>query len=101
MTRLRRLTPTICAFHLGFSLVLLVLATGLRLAEVANLRPADLKERCIALRGKVGQRQVPISPEVKGELTTLVNRDHIWWGQRGPLGRDGVARIYRRLFRKS
>ena len=31
-------------------------------------------------------------------ITPVTLTRTLWWGQRGALGRDGVARIYRRLF---
>ena len=83
------------------SLVLLVLDCGLRLGEVANLRKTDLRDGWLALRGKAGARQVPVSPEIADELITLNAGDYIWQGLRGPLTRDGVKRVYQRLFRNS
>ena len=83
------------------ALIVLVLDTGLRLAEVANLRPGHIKDRTLSVNGKVGQRQVPISPEIRDRLIELTNEGHIWTGRRGPLTREGVLQVYRRLFRRA
>ena len=82
-------------------LILLVLDCGLRLGEVANLRKADLRDGWLVLEGKTGTRQVPVSPEIADELITVNAGDNIWQGLRGPLSRDGVKRVYQRLFRRS
>ena len=44
---------------------------------------------------------MPASPEVRDDLVALVKRDCIWLGKQGPLTREGVLQIYRRLFRKA
>ena len=65
-------------------LVVLVLDTGLRLGEVATLKPRDIGEWWLSADGKSGQRQVPVSPEIRCRLEDMVTDGHIWRGQRGP-----------------
>ena len=79
-------------------LLLLVLDSGLRLGEVAGLRHADLRGQWLEVSGKVGMRQVPVSPEVMITLKGLGNGDHVWTGLKGPLAFHGVKLAYRRLF---
>ena len=76
----------------------LVLDSGLRLGEVAGLRHADLRGQWLEVSGKVGMRQVPVSPEVMITLKGLGNGDHVWTGLKGPLTFHGVKLAYRRLF---
>lgn len=82
-------------------MILLVLDCGLRLGEVANLRKTDFRDGWLVLEGKAGSRQVPVSLGIANELITLNAGDYVWQGLRGPLTRDGVQRVYQRLFRRS
>lgn len=66
-------------------LLLLLLDTGLRIGEVAGLRPEDLQQDGVGrwtLRvvGKVGERQVPVSREVVQQLTGLLPWSVTLWG---------------------
>ena len=83
------------------ALILLVLDTGLRLGEVANLRSQDIKEGWLVVNGKTGVRQVPVSDEVRSMLLELCDGEHVWTGQRGPIERNGVNLAYRRTFKRS
>ena len=80
---------------------MMVLDTGLRVGEVANLKATDIRDRWLSVDGTSGQRQVPVSPEIRHRLSELAAQGCIWWGQRGPLERDGVKRAYNRLFHRA
>ena len=94
MTRLRRLPPTICAFHLGFSLVsnlgqldedLAVIGTNIQAAQafVAGPDPAGLRSRfqgirVVASSHVLNQSQGGMYIEVAMIISwvALVNRSH-------------------------
>jgi len=83
------------------ALVLLVLDTGIRVGELAGLRWGDVGPDYLVVRGKTGDRRVPLSAEVKREILGLGEGAHVWTGRRGPLTRSGVMLAYRRLFARA
>ena len=80
------------------ALVLVILDCGLRLGEVANLRQHHVRDGWLVVSGKTGERQVPVSSELATLLGTLGADEHLWIGRQGPLTREGIMLIYRRLF---
>ena len=80
------------------ALVLTVLDCGVRVGEVAGLARDDIGNGWVRVRGKVGERQVPVSAGVERMLGVIGNADHIWVGARGPLTLDGMKGAYRRIF---
>jgi len=83
------------------ALIGLVLDTGLRVGEVANLRWNDVHTTHLRVSGKVGERQVPICEESWFLLLGLGDQEHIWIGRFGPLTFDGVQQSYRRIFARA
>ena len=83
-------------------LIALVLDTGIRVGEIADMTKTDLDAFSLRLEGKVGQRQVPISPQVRDMLLPLGNNTHFWLGYRGsPLTRWGLKQAFRRIFKRA
>ena len=80
------------------ALVLVILDCGLRLGEVANLRQHHVRDGWLVVSGKTGERQVPVSSELAALLGTLGADEHLWIGRQGPLTREGIVLIYRRMF---
>ena len=82
------------------TLVLTALDTGLRLAEIASLQLGDLQDGWLHVTGKVGERQVPVSPEVLGLIWNQVSGGDVWPSTRGGnLTRGGIQLILSRLIR--
>jgi len=80
------------------ALVALVMDTGLRLGEIVNLTKRHVGDGYLRVTGKVGERQVPLSPQVRELLLRLGDSKYIWTGPRGPLSRTGIVRLFRGLF---
>ena len=83
------------------ALLLVVLDCGLRVAEVANLRRHHVRDGWLILNGKVGDRQVPVSTELATQLTELGEGPHLWIGSQGPMTREGIMQVYRRMFARA
>ena len=80
------------------ALLLVVLDSGLRVAEVADLRRHHVRDEWLILNGKVGDRRVPVSTELATILTELGEGPHLWVGSQGPMTREGIMLVYRRMF---
>lgn len=72
------------------ALLELLLDTGVRIAEAWALRLADILQETIMVEGKTGQREVPISPQVRGLLLETVLP---WQGAKGPLTLNGLQQV--------
>lgn len=86
------------------ALLTLVIDTGLRAGEVANLTWADVTTEAVIVSGKSGEREVPISRRTLEML--LESRDgqvdgHLFIGKRGPLTTEGIYKIVRRAFKRA
>lgn len=63
---------------------------------------SDLDSPLLRVHGKIGQRQVPISPELAELLVSLGNDDFFWTGPGGhPLTYWGVKNAFRRVFQRA
>lgn len=86
------------------AMVSLILDTGIRIGEVANLTRRDIRVNSIFADGKTGRRPVPISPEVKEMLLSLCVEERIWWnrrvGRRAPLGYWGCIQAMRKALKR-
>lgn len=83
----------------------LLLDTGIRSSELASLRKQDIKMSSVTVRGKCGEREVPISEETRRLLLLLVTQgdkgEHVFRGPQGPLTRHGVYRMVRNCMTKA
>ena len=80
------------------ALLTLLLDTGIRLGEACSLTWRRVQEDRIIVDGKVGRREVPISPWARRQL---VGVDLPWRGKRGPLTVGGVQLAVRRCLRRA
>lgn len=83
------------------ALVTLLLDIGPRADECANLTWQDVTSGYVVLRGKTGERMVPISETTYRRLQALRNGatggQHIFLGKRGPLAYMGIYKLVRHL----
>ena len=77
------------------ALLTLLIDTGMRTSEAAGLRKQDIKTDTVRVRGKTGEREIPISEETRRLLLALITDkgEYIFNGHKGPLGRHGIYRI--------
>lgn len=80
------------------ALLTLLLDVGPRAAECAGLNWDDVMPGFVVLRGKTGERMIPISDTTYRCLQALRNGTrHVFTGKRGPLTYEGVYKLVRRL----
>lgn len=85
------------------ALITLLLDIGPRAGECANLTRDDVTPGYVRLKGKTGERIVPISDITYRLLTALQPEDstdqqrHIFLGKRGALKYEGIYKLVRRL----
>lgn len=58
------------------TILTLFVDTGMRSTELAGLRKQDIKAETVTIRGKTGEREVPISEDTKRLLLALITHDH-------------------------
>lgn len=78
-----------------YALLLFLLDTGARIGEAYGLRWADVGRDRVRLRGKTGERSVPISPATLAALKRTGTVDGLWLGKRGPLTLGGLQAAVR------
>ncbi len=81
--------------------MLLVMDSGLRLGELASLRWPAIKDDHLVVRGKVGDRVVPVSRVVREQLEGHGDGYYVWIGKRGPMSRSGIQTAFKRMFMRS
>jgi integrase len=84
-----------------YAILQLLIDTGARIGELANLTRADITPGQVRLTGKTGTREVPISAETHRALLRLPPAEPPWTGQRGPLTVDGLKRLVTRRLRQA
>ena len=87
------------------SLLYFLTDTAARIGEAANLTRLDIRDSYVKLRGKTGERLVPITPITRRMLDSVYaihgSADAIWVGRRGPLTTSGLIQLVRRAFRRA
>ncbi len=58
------------------TILTLFVDTGMRSTELAGLRKQDIKAETVTIRGKTGEREVPISEDTRRLLLALITHDH-------------------------
>jgi len=84
------------------ALISLLLDTSIRASEATGLKREDIKEHYIKVKGKVGERIVPISDSVVKLLLELPNYDdgYVFHGHKGKMTRSGAYRIVKRALQR-
>jgi len=84
------------------ALLTLLLDIGPRAGECVNLTWDDITPGFVTLRGKTGERTVPISETTYRRLAALSNGSrHVFLGKRGPLTYEGIYKMVRHLCRRA
>ncbi|MBE9512855.1 MAG: tyrosine-type recombinase/integrase [Chloroflexi bacterium] len=88
------------------ALLSIFMDTGARVTEIVTLRRQNIKEDTIKVRGKRGEREIPISDETRRLLLALIDAnepgEYVFTNEKGqPLTRYGVYWIFRAYMRQS
>lgn len=88
------------------TLLTLLIDTGIRTSELANLQKRDIQSETILVRGKTGQREVPISEETRRLLLAVTGQDggpspYVFAGRSGPLSRYAIYCIVKSHMEKA
>lgn len=93
-----------------YALILLLVDTGLRIAEAHALTVGDARRDCLFIRGKAGkQRAVFLSPETRVALRRYLNSvpyalsddAPLWYGKRGALSWHGLKEAVQAIGRRA
>ena len=90
----------------NLALALLILDTGIRIGEVANLTKHSIVAHSdrfeIEVDGKTGMRRIPISADVARKLMQLGGDMHIWTKKGGlPIVKDSLQKRFRRMMERA
>lgn len=81
------------------AILTLLVDTGIRTSEAIGLRKQDISANTVRVRGKTGEREIPISDETRRLLLIVIANDgkdeYVFHGHKGRLSRHGVYRIVR------
>ena len=94
----------VCETQQQRAIIGLLLDTGIRLKELAQLRwdAIDAERKSLrVVEGKGRPRVIPISPLVLELLAGLGDSEHVWVSSNGPMTRAALQSTIRRLFRKA
>ena len=108
--RPKKVMPTLQAHELMFLLasastprdrliLTLLIDTGIRTAEVVNLRKQDIKRHTIIVNGKTGEHEVPISEETARLFAVVASQspdELVFHGLKGRMTRAGIYKLVRR-----
>ena len=83
------------------AIVALLLDTGIRVGELADLHWSNVGRDSLNVSGKTGARVVPVSPCVRKMLDGLGDHEHIWVSRKGPMSRYAVRDAVYRVFKRS
>lgn len=84
------------------ALLTLLVDVGARAGECANLTWDDVMRGFVVLRGKTGDRIVPVSDSTYHALQAVPRvNEHVFTGRRGPLSYEGIYKTVRRLCRQA
>lgn len=87
------------------AILTLFVDSGIRSSELTGLCPQDIGMETVCVRGKTGEREVPISEETRRLLLSAIaehgKRDCVFHGHKGALTRHGVYRIVFTYMRKA
>lgn len=78
-----------------------LLDSGVRIGELANMRKGDIQPGLIRVDGKAGERQVPLRQDLCQRIRKLGDRNYVWVGRWGPMTVYGLKLLVVRLFGKA
>ena len=89
----------VCTTQRDMALIGLFVDAGPRLGEVAGMSRRDLNTHGAVVRGKAGERFLPLTARTLDMLRSIGGPDHLFIGRQGPIGYWHLARITTGLLR--
>ena len=86
-----------CLSRRDTAMVSVLLDTGMRVGELANMKWSDVTPDGVTVSGKTGDRFLPLAHDVWLMLEGQRTGQCVWMGRRGPLKLDGVSQAVRRV----
>lgn len=83
------------------ALIILIIDTGVRIGEALNLCHGDIRDEYITVDGKTGQREIPISPEVREQIRTLGTKGKVFKSLKGDLTVRGAYKIIKTALQRA
>ena len=78
-----------------------LLDTGIRVGELTSLTRESIRQHGLAVKGKTGERMVPVSAGVMELLKRQGDHRGIWIGLRGRMTTSGLQNVVRRCMRRA
>ena len=82
-----------------YSILAVLLDTGMRIGELEGLNNDDFGEAGIRVMGKTGERVVPVSPKVAQLALAQSDGRAMWIGHQGEMGKSGLQQAVRRAMK--
>jgi integrase/recombinase XerD len=83
------------------TMIMLVLDNGIRIGELVGLDREDIGEDTIFVSGKTGQREVPVSQEIRRQLLELARSGPLFRGPKGRLTTSGAYQAIRKALTRA
>lgn len=87
------------------AILTLLMDTGMRASELAGLKKQHILTEEVAVFGKTGWRNIPISEDTKRLLLAVITQDgadeYVFHGKRGPITRKGVYNTVNKYMKKA
>ena len=82
-----------------FVIIALLLDTGIRVGELEEMKKDDIGKAGIKVKGKSGERTVPVSPGVAELVVAQGDERGMWIGHQGEMTRSGLQQVVRRTMK--
>ena len=82
-----------------FAIIAVLLDTGIRVGELQGIKKVDIGKAGLRVKGKTGERMVPITPGVADWVVAQGDERGVWIGHQGELTKSGLQQVVRRAMK--
>ena len=82
-----------------FAIIALLLDTGIRVGELQGIKKVDIGKAGLRVKGKTGERIVPITPGVADLVVAQGDERGVWIGHQGEMTTSGLQQVVRRAMK--